>query len=72
MNHYIVDTETRLTISGNHVVHNVDSGCRFLPVSDHWIDLGEHDSGFSAVVAAKLIYKNAIGCRQCCSDSRLD
>ena len=72
MDQFIVDAETRNNLNGDHEVHNVSVGCIHLPPADHWVDLGEHPNSFSAVVAAKKIYSNTIGCHLCCPDSRLD
>ncbi|EAB6717790.1 hypothetical protein DAR30_24335 [Salmonella enterica subsp. enterica serovar Enteritidis] len=47
--------------NGDHEVH--EKGCRFWPTSN--ISLGSHYSCSSAVIAAKVYYRQSNGCYHC-------
>ena len=39
--------------NGDYEVHNLTTGCSFMPYPQNRVDLGEHLNCFSAVLAAK-------------------
>lgn len=51
--------------TGEHEVHNITSGCRYLPDPSNRKQLGEHANCHSAVAAAKAHYTNVDGCFYC-------
>lgn len=60
---YCVNTNPQST--GEHEVHNVTSGCRYLPDPSNRRQLGDHANCHSAVAAAKVHYTNVDGCFYC-------
>lgn len=64
MARYIVNKNAQTT--GEHEVHNLNA-CNRLPDPANRIDLGEHYSCQSAVLAAKIIYSGSKvdGCYYC-------
>jgi len=55
--------------NGDYEVHNLTTGCSFMPYPQNRVDLGEHLNCFSAVLAAKRRWPNARinGCYYCCN-----
>ena len=51
--------------NGDHEVHNLEAGCRHLPLPANRFDLGEHASCASAVTKAKLVFAQSNGCYYC-------
>jgi len=49
--------------NGDHEVHK--AGCYYLKLAISTTDLGNHTGCYSAVVAAKQIYKQSNGCIYC-------
>ncbi|HBM1760223.1 TPA: hypothetical protein LUJ82_003488 [Acinetobacter baumannii] len=39
--------------NGDYEVHNLTTGCSFMPYPQNRVDLGEHPHCFSAVLAAR-------------------
>lgn len=56
---YCVNTNPQST--GEHEVHNVTSGCRYLPDPSNRKKLGDHANCRSAVAAAKVHYTSVEG-----------
>lgn len=56
--------------NGDYEVHNLTTGCSFMPHPQNRVDLGEHPNCFSAVLAAKRKWSNARinGCYYCCNN----
>lgn len=67
MSRYCVNKNAQAT-SRDHEVHNVSSGCNFMPAESNRIDLGPHDSCRGAVQAAKKYYNDVNGCFFCATD----
>lgn len=53
--------------NGDHEVHNLTTGCNFLPDIANQKSLGEHSSCQSAVREAKQTYPQSNGCYYCCN-----
>lgn len=49
--------------NGDHEVHTSD--CRFLPIKEHLLYLGQFPSCRSAVIEAKKYYSKSNGCYFC-------
>lgn len=54
--------------NGDHEVHNVTTGCSFMPNPENQIDLGYHNNCKEAVTNAKSKWPNnrINGCYYCC------
>ena len=63
MLNFCVNNQSQL--NGDHEVHNLDAGCRYLPAMGHRVPLGQHASCQSAVSAARRHYPRANGCFYC-------
>ena len=63
MARYVVSR--RALTNGDHEVHNLDSGCPYLPSIINQIPLGEHGDCQTAVVAAQAYFDTANGCYNC-------
>lgn len=55
----------RVLTNGDHEVHNLDSGCHYIPSILNQIPLGEHDTCQSAIAAARAHFDTANGCYNC-------
>lgn len=62
MAQYFVNKNAQPT--GEHEVHM--QGCRFMPLPQNCLPLGEHLICQSAVAAARKIFPNVDGCFHCC------
>jgi hypothetical protein len=56
--------------NGDHEVHDVTTGCSYMPNSENQVDLGLHASCRGAVAHAKSKWPNARinGCYYCCHE----
>lgn len=56
--------------NGDHEVHNVTTGCAFMPNVENQVDLGEHYSCGGAVLSAQQRWPNnrINGCYYCCNE----
>ena len=63
MKQYYVSTQTQS--NGDNEVHT--DGCTFMPLPLNRINLGEHSSCTTAVVAARKYYRQVNGCKYCCN-----
>lgn len=54
--------------NGDHEVHNLTTGCTYMPQQSNQIDLGAHDSCHGAVAYAKRQWREhrINGCFWCC------
>lgn len=52
-------------VSNDHEVHDIDSGCFYLPATANQIILGQFNSCQSAVAAAKNYFSDSNGCYWC-------
>lgn len=55
--------------NGDHEVHNVTTGCAYMPLPQNQIDLGEHSNCYGAVAYAKQNWPGSRinGCYYCCN-----
>ncbi len=53
--------------NGDHEVHNLTTGCNFMPNAANRIDLGAHADCHGAVTRAKAYYPQSNGCYYCCN-----
>lgn len=51
--------------TGEHEVHNLDVGCRFLPLQENQQPLGNCTTCFEAIEKAKTFYFDVDGCAFC-------
>lgn len=63
MARYCVNTNSQA--NGDHEVHNVTSGCSYLPDAANRKALGDHSTCQSAVREAKKTYSQSNGCYYC-------
>ncbi len=48
-------------------IHNITTGCSYLPEQENRIELGDFISCRSALITARQIYPSADGCYYCCN-----
>ena len=70
MPHYCVNRRSRS--NGEHEVHNLDSGCPYLPDILNQIPLGHHETCATALQAACLLFDTANGCYNCATECHAD
>lgn len=51
--------------NGDHEVHNLDGGCRYIPAPANQVPLGWHGNCQGAVREAKRYYTQSNGCAFC-------
>ena len=51
--------------NGDHEVHELNSGCPWLPNIENQVSLGWHSNCQSAVIRALLLYPRSNGCFWC-------
>jgi hypothetical protein len=64
---YCVNTVAQ-PYSRDHEVHNLDSGCSYLPAPANRLALGWQPGCRDAVAKAKQTYSDVNGCAYCCPE----
>jgi hypothetical protein len=56
-------------LNGDYEVHNTTTGCKFMPLLENQIPLGNHLTCLGAVAAARVSWTNERinGCYYCCN-----
>ena len=54
--------------NGDHEVHNLTTGCSYMPDPGNRLHLGEHASCRPAVTEAKKTYSQSNGCFYCAKE----
>ena len=63
---YFIVNRNAQPISGDNEVHNLITGCAYMPLVENRVDLGSHDNCRGAVTHAMILgYAKANGCFWC-------
>jgi len=67
MSYFVINKNAQA--NGDHEVHNITTGCLYMPNRENQIDLGFHDSCHGAVAEAKRNWPahRINGCYYCCN-----
>ncbi len=68
MSVFIVNKQSQF--NGDHEVHNLTTGCRYMPQSQNRVELGEHPCCYDAVLFAHRNWPQSRinGCYYCCNE----